>query len=366
VSRFLSSAVCVACIVSGCVSNSIGHRETARQKPKPTEQPDKLPEWDWACGIPRSVKRADLVPATIAGQTLTRLLGSSDNPDVRLASLSTDDAGLQIAQVAGKSVQNYEQLCAAAQRAAEQGDQLEVTVRGTGLATESADAQFRVAPPTLLAIAQRAAQSEEMLRVTEDGNPWILIRDGDVRCRITARVERESGLMQLVLSLGVVRGGAPTELPCEIRATCNGKPLRCLTVADALEQLYDPKPRRELSQPEEDTTNSDQYSFAAISHADDYQVPTNYKRLQDQTKRAGGLPALAVIPGTFYPGSPVLGDARALTAFVLQRQLCQPGDPDKIGWVIFSGESLKAGGTVSVAIDLGSGPRQVNFLIPQR
>ena len=64
------------------------------------------------------------------------------------------------------------------------------------------------------------------------------------------------------------------------------------------------------------------------------------------------------------PGPAVLGDARALTGILLQRQLFRPGDPERTGWIVFAGESLNAGGAIDIDLDLGSGLQRFRFAVP--
>ncbi len=115
--------------------------------------------------------------------------------------------------------------------------------------------------------------------------------------------------------------------------------------------------------------DDDHYSFASISERESYRIPTNYRRIQtdfderfhDATPRA--LPAFAALPGQPYPGPATLGDARALSGFLLQRQVCEPGAPENIGWLVFQGDSLRAGGEVAIEIDLGDGLQRFRFHI---
>jgi hypothetical protein len=172
----------------------------------------------------------------------------------------------------------------------------------------------------------------------------------------------------MAVSLGVCWGQAGT-LPGEIHATCDESPLQCLTVAETLDALYGQQARS----PMRESQNHAEYSFLAVSEREDYLLPTNYKRLQhevDQTQVAKGaiapriVPALAVVPGMAYPGPAVLGDARALAGFLLQRQVYQEGEPERTGWLVFSGEALRHGKTLRVMIDLGHGLRTLNFTVP--
>jgi hypothetical protein len=68
--------------------------------------------------------------------------------------------------------------------------------------------------------------------------------------------------------------------------------------------------------------------------------------------------------GTPYPGSPVLGDARALSAFLMQQQLLQPGEPEVSGWLVFSHNSVRQGGKLRLEIDLGKGTKRLEFAVP--
>ena len=76
------------------------------------------------------------------------------------------------------------------------------------------------------------------------------------------------------------------------------------------------------------------------------------------------MPALIAVPGVVYPGPPALGDARALRGFLLQRQLYQPGDPERTGWIMFAGQEFKRGCTIEIDVDLGRGPRRTRFRLP--
>ena len=100
-------------------------------------------------------------------------------------------------------------------------------------------------------------------------------------------------------------------------------------------------------------------------------IPTNFNRLNEQITKAARrssapplLPALASLQGVRYPGPAVLGDARALSAFLLQRQLYQPGDLERTGWIVFAGESLRKSRQFEIQVDLGGGPRRIKFSFP--
>jgi hypothetical protein len=321
------------------------------------------------------------MPLMLDRESLASILPDGEHAFVQLASLPASQSEFQVARVAGKQVRSFEQLHAAVERASDSCDNVEVVVAATRVhavsippSTSGASESVRpigldnetesveLTPAALRALEQGVAKRQKVIRVFEDGNPWLIVREDNVRCKLTARVERSSGLMQVIMTLGLV-SGPPQLLPAEVRASCQGNPLRCLTVAEALETLYGAQKERE--KPDEHAAACDHYSFREVSQMDEYQIPTNYKRLHEETKRTTGLPALAVVPGTFYPGTPLLGDARALSSFALQRQLCQCDEPDKLGWIVFFGEPLKHGGTVQIQLDLGHGPVPLTFLVPK-
>jgi hypothetical protein len=218
----------------------------------------------------------------------------------------------------------------------------------------------------LVALTQTAAGDQPLIRVSDGGNSSLVIREGGIRCKLTARVERERGILHLVVSLGASWGDKQL-LPTEIRADCNGRPLRCLSAADALELLYG-----DAGKVTGKPVNESASSFAQVSEREDYLIPSNYKRLEQEnqqgmdTLRSRPQPALAAVPGVLYPGPAVLGDARALTSFLLQREYYEPGQPERVGWILFAGESLRDGCEVDVDLDLGSGMRRIRFTLPCR
>ena len=149
-----------------------------------------------------------------------------------------------------------------------------------------------------------------------------------------------------------------TLLPLEVGVQAGGKPLQCLTVADTLELLY--------GQGDGDFGDGSP-SFAETSEREDYLLPVNYKRLS-QRHDAGGLttqsPALASLTGMRYPGQAVLGDARALTGIMMQRELLKRGESSGTGWLLFASDEVRTADQIDVSIDLGSGPKTYRFMIP--
>ena len=103
-------------------------------------------------------------------------------------------------------------------------------------------------------------------------------------------------------------------------------------------------------------------SFREVSEREDYLLPTNFKRLDERVQAAAKrgtapppLPALATLQGVSYPGSAVLGDARALGLFLARRNICHPDDPDRIQWLVFHDAALKRATQVTLHLDLGEG-----------
>ena len=150
-------------------------------------------------------------------------------------------------------------------------------------------------------------------------------------------------------------------LPVEVKASFDDKPLNCMNVSQSLEMLY-----RSTNPPLDDQV--DHSSFATVSEQDDFLIPTNYRELdielQERKPISMPVPALATVPGEVYPGPAILGDARALTGFMLQRHWLEPGGQEKTGWILFAGGEVKLASRVSVEIDLGYGLRKIDFMLP--
>jgi hypothetical protein len=318
--------------------------------------------WEWVTGLPKGATRAEVVLPEVAGPTLAAVLPQWHLPELQLASTDAGNATYRIAAVNGTPVSDCNQLHAAATRALARKKNITVALADKG---GKPGTSMSVDPPQLLALTQAAAAHTQLLRVTEGGNPWVVVRQGGVRCKLMARIERERGILQMALGLTVC-WGAQMELPREVTATCDGVPLCCLSAAETLERLYGKSRSTPAAPPAEAC------SFAAVSEREDYRIPTNYKRLQQATDGAAAGstmpapgPALATLPGVPYPGPAVLGDARALSGFLQQRQLHQAGELERVGWIIFAGEALRRGSVIDIAVDLGQGPLHVSLVVPK-
>jgi hypothetical protein len=273
---------------------------------------------------------------------------------IRLVSASSAASEWLVKDFDGQSTHNLAALHGRIEKACEDNRRVKVTFCSTS-SSEGPEIREELTPSQLLAIAQSAAPDVPHYRTTEDGNAWMVIRQNGVRCKVLPRVERERGLLQLVLSLNVA-SGPKRILPHEVTAHCDGKPLVCLSAADTLALLYGPSNERKAF-------NNEDTSFAAVSERNNFVVPANFQRLQERMYRlrrhamsAPPVPALATLARANYPGPPLLGDARAISALLLQRELCEPGAPERIGWIMFGGDALKSGKELEVNIDLGNGP----------
>ena len=106
-----------------------------------------------------------------------------------------------------------------------------------------------------------------------------------------------------------------------------------------------------------------------MSEQSDYLLPTNFKRLEadfdEETKSVASRPAprLVEVDNFEYPGSAVLGDARALGMFVMQREVLAAGD-ELEGWVMFHSPDTYAE-KIRVEIDLGQGLIPIEFMLPR-
>jgi hypothetical protein len=316
-------------------------------------QPDEAVAWGWAVALPHDATRAELVRPVVQREALAGIvpgLGKGEIVQVASASLAPP---LEVVAVGKQSIADYGQLNAAVEAAATAGKSVNVTFRDPARSGHQPSAEIK--PAVLAALCHEATPDKGIVRVTEDGNPWAVVRQGSIRCKAMARVERDHGLLHVALSLSHI-GGAAVTLPAEVQATCDGRPLYCLTVADTLERLY--------GQPTQEHDPA-AASFAAVSEREGYLIPSNFKRLEKAGPTAGrhapAQPAFAALPGVAYPGSPLLGDARALAGFLLQRQILQPGEPARLGWIVFADDSLGKGKSVQLAIDLGQGPININF-----
>ncbi|MEM9366492.1 MAG: hypothetical protein AAGD07_10895 [Planctomycetota bacterium] len=324
-----------------------------------TKNPDAAPvvPWNWASAIPERVPRAELVAAKIPSQRLAQWAPELADGDIRLASTGRLRE-CSIVNVEGREITNYGELSEVVTGLQDVRDVAQVDY----LERNQRVAAFELSVSELNRLTHSIAPEQSLLRVSDESNPWVLVRDGAVRCKVTARVERTRGLLHLVVSLcNCEASDQPILSPREITARCDGTQLHCTNVAETLDLMYRPDAN-------EIEFGAERLSFAATSETTDYLIPTNYRRLeaglQQRKLLAMPQPGMAALPGEIYPGPSLLGDARALSGFLLQRELLRPDQGEKTGWVVFAGEVLRAGSQIQVEIDLGSGPRKIDFVLP--
>jgi len=345
------SPICFLLVLGGCM--------TARVFNSKGKEATDGNEWSWCNAIPHGARRGDTVVPTLSQSAVVSLLPKYQGSAYEQTSWSSA-AACRITSINGIPVHNLNDLADACAKVANLHKAAKIGIEKSGDDGQSSP-MIEVDENKLLAVLQVAAPEEPVVRINADGNQWVVIRQDDVRCELMVRVERRLGLVHVVLCPGLC-WGSPRVLPVDIRATCGGAPLACLSVADTLRLVYggDAGRRADAIAPPEAC------SYQTVSERGDFLLPSNYRELQDaadqamkRSKKALPTPAFASVPGNSYPGSPILGDARALSGFMLQRRVYHAGEFAKAGWVIFSGEAVSRCDEVRIIIDLGLGPQEL-------
>ncbi len=371
-------AALLACSTTGCVSGDApssswagiarpvaGMRRSWDRLTEDRQQPPP-PAWNWASAIPAGAPRAELFPAVTPSDAVAQFVPQWTQYDIQLA--STHQAaplgkhGFQISNVGGHPVTSVADLNRALDQAAIAHRKVQVDLVPAFSAGSQDEVAVEVDLPALYALCHSVADDQPVMKAAEDGNPWLIVRSRGIRAKLMVRLERNHDLLQVVLSL--TNCWDPTSaLPIEVQAAADGAPMRCLTVAETLDVLY--------SDRLPPGTAAAAHSFASVSERDDYRVPVNYAQLEQQVsggRRTSSLsagPALATVAGTPYPGSCVLGDARALSGFLLQRAPLSQNEGERVGWVMFHAPAARRCSSIDVSLDLGQGPRTYRFLLPQ-
>ena len=328
-----------------------------------TDQPIQPRTWDWVTALPVDIKRSQLVDTTIPSDALASLVPAMKS-NIAQVSWPSPTSAYRVVNIEGHKVRNCNDLFNAIENVADkQDDQIQVDLVNLSAPEGTPEIAVQLDSSQLVEVTQLIAPDQPAMRITKDGNPWIVFREQGVRCELMARTERTRGLLHVVIALANC-GDKPMLLPVEVRATCDDDPLRCCSVAETLDALY--------GSVEPDITNpqNDECSFVSTSEKEDYRVPVNFRRIQEemaaehQDSAQKPVPAFASLPGQVYPGTAVLGDARALSGFLMQQQSCLPGDPEHVGWLVFADDSLCNGGAVDISIDSGNGLRTFRFNVP--
>jgi hypothetical protein len=332
-------------------------------KLKQSVHPEKIPEgWQWVSAIPSGLPRAELIPPALPSDSLSYFAPRLQTP-VRRVSTGTATQSYLVERIDDDSVKDLASLTMALEEASTSRAAV-VHLREASADSAAPSIPIPMDPRKLLVMAQVSGADHQIVRMTHGGRPSALIRQGPVRCVVTPRLERERGLLQLILTERVCWGERRV-LPLEVTVTCDGTPLRCLTMSETLELLYGDFDASLRS------GRAEQQSFAAVSEREDYLIPSNYRRLSKRVEEARGgsyakrpQPALIELQEVEYPGPAVLGDARALGAFLLQRQFLQPDDPEDVGWILFAGKALRNASQIEIQIDLGQGAVPLEFVLP--
>jgi hypothetical protein len=319
--------------------------------------------WEWAVGIPRSLSKGD-VAVSVPNDAVVAFAPAAHSGNIRLVSADTSTP-LSIAAVNNKSVRTLDDLNMAVERVADQHSGVKekgIVVEFVGGSTDSASVPVTISSDNFVALAHACIPDQTQVRAVIDGNPWVVTRNDAVRCKTMLRKERHSKLVHLVMSLKVC-WGQPQKLPASIAMSCEGKPLNCLTVSEVLDQLYGERKKRPR-------TAKSITSYAEVSEDDEFLTPVNYRKLEAKLANDQRLasirpyPAFASVGGHTYPGPAVLGDARALSGFMLQPRVFSPKDEEQVGWIVFDGSSVPDGEAYELLVDLGSGPLSVQFKVP--
>lgn len=307
--------------------------------------------WNWTNALPQDVSRAEIVPTSVPSEVVAVLVPSSDN-EIRLAS-HRPTSPTSVSRVDGRQIANCAQLQSIVERVLESGDSSEVVLEqgNTPLTTVSLTAE------QLAVLSNRVGESSAALRIDDEEGTWLLIRDQGIRCRVLLKVDRKRGLIQMVMSLGIYYGSQQL-LPKEVKLEADGTRMRCLTASETLARLYE-----EDSRPDADNASS----FALVSESDNYLAPTNYRELEELHRGSkeyeSQQPALLQLRDKPYPGSALLGDARALSTLMLRQELYSPGESERVGWIMFGSNAAREATSFNLTLDLGSGPKRFTFRV---
>jgi hypothetical protein len=320
----------------------------------------KVPErWEWKAAIPSRLPRAELIPPVIPPQIRLKFVV----PTVQADSVSpgVPEATMFVEQIGAQRIKSLADLIVAAHgvEMSEGDDPIRARITGG----EGSEHAVEMNSHELSELVQGSNPEHQVVRMTLANEPSAVVRSDGVRCVIKPRVEQQLGLLQVVLTTRLVEGNR-RPVPREITATCDGQPLRCLSLPETLDVLYGETDARDIK------ADRERLSFASVSESDDYLIPSNYQRLEKRIENMKlsfadrPKPALLDLPDVDYPGSALLGDARALAQFMLQRDLLQDEGTEKVGWVLFGGAALRRGRAVQLTVDLGEGPKRIDFVFP--
>ena len=328
-------------------------------KVTPKDDPEPI-LWNWAPGIPQSVSKGEDVPIQLTEQAVTAFLPALNRDGIRLVSNTNSPTPWSVTAVNNVRVRTVADLNAAVDAAVE-GETKQSIVEIADEISGQSSVPVEVSSTNLISLAHSCVPDDTPLRLVEGGNSWILLKDEGVRCKVMLRRERRSGLIHVVMGLKLC-WGAPRKLPAAVTVRSKGTELSCLSVPQVLRVLYGEAKDEKDEQP---VTR-----FQEIATDDEYITPVNYRQLEarlSEDQRLASIrptPAFAVVGGYAYPGPPVLGDARALSGFLLQPRVYAADEPEHVGWIVFDGRKLSDEEAFELTVDLGNGPRTVQVRVP--
>ena len=304
----------------------------------------------WVSAIPSNAVRATLVPTTIEAGTLAAITGQSPSPVMQV---STHSSTYVVEAIGEVPVRNLEEVLLCAADGSSEAIELEIR-------SDDTLSQHRLTIPKseLSAVQQAVGSAANLVRIMRAGRPAAVVRSGSARCVVSPRVDRTTGLVHIALQLSHC-GEVNRVLPREIRVSMDGPPLNCLTVAETLELLYgDP-----------DSVSKSVRTFSEVSEQNDYLLPTNFKRLasefaaRNKSLASRPVPKLVSMVDFEFPGDAILGDARALGMFAMQRARLAAGEETE-GWLMFQASDRRAQ-RLTVEIDLGEELIPIDFSLPR-
>ncbi len=342
------AALCAAVVGGGCAQLDWSRAGG----PLARRQADDA-DYRWIAAIPTGPVRAELIPPMVPAELLRQCGCGHLLPALPEAASHS----LTVLQVNETTTPDLSSLLTVADNANSSAN-ARVVLRG---GSSGEPIHWDLPPASLSALAQAASPKHKIVRMICANRPAVVVRDEGVRCIVTPRVERTRGLLQLNLAT-TVHWGPAALLPAEVRAACGNFRLQCLTLPQTLELLYGDFQARDRDE--------DAQSFAHVSEQEDYLIPFNYQRLQNELNAAAldprkSRPCFLDLPDLQYPGPAILGDARALTEFIQQRETVSAGQNERLGWVIFGGDALRHAEQLQITIDLGRGPLTLDFALPE-
>jgi hypothetical protein len=357
---------CVVAVLCGCASTNDATQSWRQMTSAPEKRREQVAELrQWTCAIPSNLQRSELVDVELPAPAIEAFVPQAADTSVRRASWAPGSANpYTIRQIGGVSIRNLSDLEWAVEEQPDDAQRLRVSLSRNPISADNT-VSMDCSLPILRALRQAATPSSRVLRLDQNGQTVAIIREDGIRCKLDVRVERNSGLVQLILELNSYWGN-PALSPKDVSVDCQNVPLRCLSVAESLELLYGDQ-KSILKKPELKAAH-----FESVAAREDFLVPGNFRRLQAAFERQyePGMalqlqPGLISVAGRPYPGSPVLGDARALTSYSLQSGTVYPGGEPRYGWVMFAGADVKKSSRLDVHVDLtGNKPITLSYAIP--